>query len=283
MNKYAKKNNITICLCVIAKNENLYVREFIEHYKSIGYDKIFIYDNNEVNGEKFEEVIYDYIKNGFVKIIYFRKTSPLIRPQFEAYKDCYSRYNRVYDWISFYDMDEFLEINEKYKNIHDFLIDKNFKHCQNIKINWLNYFDNNILYYEKKSLYERFKYYNKNDTINKHIKSTVKGNLPLNYWERMNNPHTSELNFTSCSSSGKIIQYDSPFYYPPDYTNAKLRHYSQKSFEEYCIKLKKGKADSLKNLNNKMINEDFQRLYSENKNIIEKLKIIKNIFNNSFY
>ena len=62
------KSNTTICLCVIAKNENLYVREFVEYYFKIGYNKIFIYDNNDKDGETFDTVIKDYIKKNFVKI-----------------------------------------------------------------------------------------------------------------------------------------------------------------------------------------------------------------------
>lgn len=45
---------------MIAKNENLYVREYFEHYKKIGYNNIFIYDNNNKIGENFSEVIRLY-------------------------------------------------------------------------------------------------------------------------------------------------------------------------------------------------------------------------------
>ena len=62
INKKFLNHNLKICLCVIAKNENLYAREFVEHYKKIGYNNIFLYDNNEKNGEHFEDVINDYIK-----------------------------------------------------------------------------------------------------------------------------------------------------------------------------------------------------------------------------
>jgi hypothetical protein len=44
-------------------------------------------------------------------------------------------------------------------------------------------------------------------TINRHIKSTVRGNLSHNYWKYANNPHTSINNFTTCSSSGKLITF----------------------------------------------------------------------------
>ena len=54
-----KIENIKVCLCTIGKQENLYVREYVSYYKNYNLDKIFIYDNNEINGEKFEDVIGD--------------------------------------------------------------------------------------------------------------------------------------------------------------------------------------------------------------------------------
>ena len=48
---------IKICICTIAKNENRYIKEYVEYYKKYGVDKIYLYDNNNPNGERFEEVI----------------------------------------------------------------------------------------------------------------------------------------------------------------------------------------------------------------------------------
>ena len=270
-------NKIKICLCVIAKNENLYVREFVEHYKSIGYNNIFIYDNNDINGENFSDVINDYILDGFVKIIYYRNRNPDSIPQLDSYRDCYSRNNKLYDWLSFFDMDEFLELNKKYLNIQDFLGNKIFEKCQNIKINWFFANTNNILYYENKPLSKRLKSFSPNI----HIKSTVRGNLSTNYWERLNNPHTSLLNITTCSSSGKLISYLSPFNDPPEITNAILKHYYYKSFEEFCIKQKRGKGDRQKQDNKLFVESSFKNFYLSNKNNTEKLKIVLRIFNDT--
>ena len=266
------KNYIKICLCAIVKNENLYIREFVEHYKKIGYNQIFLYDNNEKNGEHLEEVIKEYIKSGFIKIIDFRGKKN--RPQFDAYKDCYQRNNKFYDWLSFYDIDEFLEINKKYKTIQDFLNDKIFKTCISIKINWLVYKNNNSLHYENKPIKERIKSPEYNNLANICIKSTVKGNLSINYWKNMRNPHTSSLNYASCSSSGKNVRSNSPFIKPPDYTNAKLKHYSYKSFEEYLLKVKRGRADFKKYSNNQRIRKFYKKLIIKNKYDKDKLKII---------
>lgn len=280
---YLKNKNyrLKICLCVIAKNENLYIREFVEHYKKIGYNNIFIYDNNEKNGEHFEEVINDYIKNNFVKIVNFRERNTSIGPQFEAYRDCFQRNNKYYDWLSFYDVDEFLELNEKYKTIQDFLNDKIFKNCQVIKINWFMYLNKENLYYENKPIQERIKSFKYNDSSNKHIKSTVKGNLGVNYWKKAPTAHSSSLNITSCSSSGKKINFDSPYNEPPDYTNAKLNHYYYKSFEEFCIKIKKGRVSLPRKTRNENIKKLYKIIYLQIKDNDEKKNIFNRIFNKS--
>ena len=55
-----KDNKIKVCLCILGKNEKRYAREFVEYYKKLDVDKIFIYDNNDILGEKFEYMLGDY-------------------------------------------------------------------------------------------------------------------------------------------------------------------------------------------------------------------------------
>jgi len=68
LNLYNKPKKYTgkILLCCIGKMENNYIREFVEHHKSIGFDNIVLYDNNDIDGEHFEDVISDYINSGYV-------------------------------------------------------------------------------------------------------------------------------------------------------------------------------------------------------------------------
>ena len=53
------KPKINILLCSIAKNENKYILEFINHYRKMKFNKIILYDNNEINGEKFFNILTD--------------------------------------------------------------------------------------------------------------------------------------------------------------------------------------------------------------------------------
>ena len=41
-------------VCGIAKLENNYIREWVEHYKKLGFTNVVIYDNNDPDGERFE-------------------------------------------------------------------------------------------------------------------------------------------------------------------------------------------------------------------------------------
>ena len=177
-------------------------------------------------------------------------------------------------WLSFFDFDEFLILKPKNIKIQKFLTNKRYRYCENIKINWIFYSNITTLYYENKPLKKRFIH---SANIDKHIKSTVRGNLSINYWLKAKNPHSGNQ-FNSCTSSGIRISSISPFNDPPDIRYAYINHYSFKSFEEYCYKLIRGLADHYKN----GIFIKIKNFYLENKYDINKLNIMNKIFNLSF-
>ena len=145
-------DKIKICICTIGKRENQYAREFVEYYINRGINKIFIYDNNEINDEKFDDILKDYISDGLVKIIDFRG---ILAPQVKAMEDCRKHFYKKYNWLIFYDMDEYLYLRN-FSNIPDFLNQKKFDKCQRIQLNWFFHTDNNQLYYDNRTLKERF-------------------------------------------------------------------------------------------------------------------------------
>jgi hypothetical protein len=274
-----KNKELKVCLCTIGKKENLYASEFVEHYKKIGYDKIFIYDNNDIGDERFENVLNKHISSNFVQIINYRGyRGKRQSPQSDAFIDCYEKNKNNYDWLSFFDFDEFLEIN-KNKNIKEYLNNKIFKKCANIKINWLMFSDNDLLYYENIPVQKRFTTPLYHDNANIIIKSTVRGNLKFNYWRSMNNPHSSSNYLTACNSMGNITNpttfYSSPFNHEYSY----LKHYPTKTIQEYCNKMKKGRADLLIKIDNKTLENYFNYFFERNKKTKKKIEYFKNSFN----
>ena len=118
---------IKICLCTYGKKENRYIREFVEHYKKLGIDKIFLYDNNNIKGERFQEKINDYIRN-FIFL-------------------------------------------KNYSLLKDYLKQVKFNKCDSILLNWVHLSDNNLIYYDNRTLSIRFTERGENvkKTMNLHL------------------------------------------------------------------------------------------------------------------
>ena len=224
-----------VCICTVAKEENRYIREFIEHYKKYGIDKRFLYDNNNMNGEKFENVISDYIRNKFVEIIDFRE---IPTPQLKAYNDCYKRNNKLFDWLIFFDIDEFIYLKD-FSDIKLFLNDKRFKNCERVQLNWVFHTDNNLIYYENRSVVERFPEWEPNAKGkkiggNQGIKSILRGRLRN---IKIICPHTLSPKPRNCDGFGNLKNITGIITKISDFEYYYIEHYSCKSVEEFIKKI----------------------------------------------
>jgi len=229
------------CVVAIGRRENLYAREFVEHYKNLGFDNVIILDNNYGDEEHFEEVLQDYVESGFVIIENYRDQ---VRAQMKAYTIEYNKYKNNYDWFLMVDFDEFLTL-EKDKNVSEFL-SRFPTDCEVIVANWAQYGDNGQIYADySKPLLERFtearpmakSQYNFVDDM--HIKSFVRGRLPNVVW--YSNPHIPTNPLVCYNAKGERCE-SSPFQ-PVDHSVAYFKHFTTKSCEEYCNKLLRGTPD----------------------------------------
>lgn len=228
-------------LVAIGRMENPYAREFVEHYKNLGFTNIIIMDNNHDGEEHFEDVLQDYIDQGFVIIEDFRNK---IKPQMVGYTEIYSKYGNEYDWIAFFDFDEFL-ILPNHRTISDFLEDKQQFEC--VLVNWLCMTDNNLVHYDPRPLMERFT--QPMDVLrpiqyqfpdNCHIKSIVKGHLPCVRF--ISNPHIPTNQLKCCNADGMLV--NSTPWQQITYQNAYLKHFTTKTIEEWMTrKMKVGTPD----------------------------------------
>lgn len=92
-----------IAVCLIIKNENLYLEEWLDHYRKLGVDHFFIYDNlSEIPVSYYLSSVGndDY---GDTTVIRWEDTK--YKSQSRAYMDC-CRNNSHYDYIGFIDSDE---------------------------------------------------------------------------------------------------------------------------------------------------------------------------------
>ena len=231
---------------------------------------IFLYDNNDIEGEKFDKILSDYIKNKFIEIIDVRGLSAI---QIPIYNYCYRKNFERYNWIGFIDLDEYLYI-ENNLSIKSYLYDQNFNKCQTIFFNWILYNDNDLIRYDKRDLIERFT----NPVIKfEQGKSFVRGNIKNLV---MPSSHIPGINvFSFCNSNGELI-------YPKNFFSNKfekkpkayIKHFYTKTAEEFCEKMKKGGGHINKSHPKyKIIAQNrIQRFKKFNKMTNEKRDIIKN-------
>ena len=235
--KIKEDKEIKVCVCTLGKDENRYIREFVHHYETYDVDKIFLYDNNDVNGEKFDEVINDYIQKGFVEVMNWRGKKQALFP---IMNDCYQRNYENYDWLIFFEIDEYIHLSN-YTSVKPFLNSEKFNECQVLYLNLVCHTDNDLLYYENKSLAERFpkivpKY--KKGGYRLEIKSIVRGHIP-NLTVESN--HLCNKRLINCNGYGNSNRYYYDTYSNQnDYKHYYIDHYYSKSTEEFIGKINKG-------------------------------------------
>lgn len=242
-----------VALCAIAKNENNYIREWVEHHLKLNFDIIYLLDNNDIDGEHFEEVIGDYIDSK--KVIIINKRG-IRNAQISSYDEFYKGIAKQYDWVGFWDIDEFLFLEED-KDIQSFINQKRFLECNTIVINWKYYDDNDLICVENNnySVLERFKNPGKiSGNESEYGKRLVKTNIvgltinsshgPIvdpDFGEVNENATVPNTVLKTLNAAGEPIEYNSCKIDKPTHKFAHLRHYRFKTIEEYITnKMKRG-------------------------------------------
>ena len=228
-----KKQSIKVCLCVVAKLENNYIRDFVAHYQKYKIDKIFLYDNNDVDGEKMELVLSEYISTNLVEILNFRGIN--IKQKI-IYQDCYTKNNQHFNWLLFYDVDEYIYMGN-FKSIKDYLGQFQFSNCECIYLNWMTYSDNNLMYYDNRTIFQRFTSSFKNRTYRTWGKSILRGNITNITFGSV---HTLYNKIIRCDGKGNICRLRGYACNKPDFDNFFINHFIYRSTEEMVNKFNKG-------------------------------------------
>ena len=245
------------CIVAIAKYENDYIREWIEYNLNLGFDHIFIGDNNDDHKEDIFTIVEDYVKDNKVTVVNIKDFNI---KQIDFYKMSYLNLVGNFDWVLYYDIDEFLVL-KKHKNVNDYLSQEKFNNFDVIKINQKMMTNNGYVIQIDKPVLERFTQEAENfkckhtfydaDGIEHpcHINNTIKS-----FYRTGKNlipaTHSTEKEYSGiryCNAIGEEI-FDKP-YWPNwsqynefvNHDEAYLMHFATKSLEEYVkYKMKRG-------------------------------------------
>ena len=198
-----------ISICLLTKNENRYLKEWVQYHLSIGIDHFYIYDNND-DAFVADEILkyFDEKYFTFIPWLIYHK-----HMQVEAYNDCLQRFGTDNEWIVFIDTDEFINC----KNIHEAM--GRYEQYDYVRIPWVMYNADGQLYYIDTPVRERFK-------------RTVEVDLPADYYKSIVQPSKvdSMVVHDAVSSSNNYVLVN----------DIKLNHYYTRSLEEWIEKINRG-------------------------------------------
>jgi Glycosyltransferase family 92 len=206
-----------VALVCVAKNEDTYIQEWINYNKKLGFDDIVIYQNDwrcSIEGPNLIKVEFDGINQ-----------------QMNSYNHFVENNYGLYDWVAFFDVDEFLVL-KKHNNIKDFISD--YSEFDRIGINWVLFGDNGIEKVDKD--YNVLKRFTKRQSdVNQHIKCIV--NYRKGFTMGIHNP------YLYWADTNKVVR-SGPFNINGPTDIAQLNHYFCKTKEEFIEKCNRGRADA---------------------------------------
>ena len=136
---YAPTNSTSnVAICVIIKNETLYLDEWIDFHIALGFSPIYIYDNSQgfdLNLLPLQGIYswYDTREDihEYVKLIHY----PVAGVQLKAYDRCMKQDAANSTFVALTDVDEFLVL-KTFDNVVDFMDHHCNSECGQMAINW---------------------------------------------------------------------------------------------------------------------------------------------------
>lgn len=249
------------CIVAIAKNEDNYIKEWVDYHLNLGVNHIFLYDNNDE-----DKNIMNKLQNNNVTILDVRGKKMM---QNYCYNECYKKQGKNFDWYIFIDIDEFIYLTKE-KNINVFLSKKKFNNCNCVRLSWRVFTDNNLLYVINNN-YSVNRFTKSIDSLQ--CKSIIRGGLTLKYEI---SAHGSRSAIPCFNAIGENINYYdriSKFGDKPLYKECYIKHYQTKTLEEFLLKIERGCADKNEELTKKYLNLDlFFRINEKTKEKMDFLE-----------
>lgn len=224
---------MSAALVGIAKLEHKYIEEWVRYYLHIGFDIIYLYENDKE--PKYAELLKDYSK---VKVIHFPNDgTPTRSTQFYMLEHFCNHYKHLHTWMTHLDVDEFLVLKQ-HKTIQEFCQQYLGNEEGGIVVPWVHFGDNGHSHYSSEPVTLRF---TKREDMEKTSRVFVKSIVCTACVDKFIDWHIPNLKMGSMkTTSGEIVKTRESTVKPIDVIQ--LNHYFCKTKEEFQVKRLRGEV-----------------------------------------
>lgn len=219
-------------VCAIAREEQLYLEDWVCSNAATGAEHFFIYDNG--GSVPVRETLNKYVEKGLVTVVDFPGRSV----QMPAYTHCLFNHGSTSKWMGFFDCDEIMIPKEK-DTVQEVL--KDYEQYGGFNVSWRIFGSSGHKARPKGLMIENyFTAIPKDHYENTHTKAIVQ---PARTMRAGSNPH----HFVFKPGYGAVSEDFLPVLnaWTPHCSNKlQLNHYFTKSFEEFKIKIQRPRADA---------------------------------------
>jgi len=232
------KKSETAAVVLVVKNEVSDISAWLAWHHVIGFNACVVYDDDSTDGTW--DILQTAARHQDIRL----HRAPGDRAgryehrQEAAYRDALERYRDEFDWLAFFDADEFLLLNQD-PTIQDFLA--RFPTAEAVCVSWCNYGSSGYILKPDFAPFDAFTWHSdERQPVNRHIKSIVRAKLVGPAWH---NVHCFDVRYErTILADGRQAGWGEAlgilsFY--PDWTVAKLMHFQCRSMEHFIERVKK--------------------------------------------
>ena len=234
------------CVLATARNEGVYLLEWIAYHQALGFEHFFLYSNDNDDGS--DAMLAALAAAGVITWIDSVVAAP-IPPQYKAYRHALSLLPDIlnYEWVFIADIDEFLVLDRsRFATVHDYIEWQSVQEVDAIALNWLMYGTFGALRYDPaRLLTERFTI--RHAGVNPHIKCLCR---PRRFDDaQAHYPRAAPgMHPVFRDSEGDPYQPLPQFAHAanPKAASAWVNHYWSKSLDELLVKFARNRGDGVK-------------------------------------
>lgn len=212
-----------ISLCLIIKNDHDYIREHVDYYFLIGFDHIYLTDND--SKPPLNIILQDYIDRGLVTYRHDARKAL----QISVYNDCIQQHRNDSKWIAFFDSDEFLVL-KKDSTVIDLL--KRYEAYAALSVCWYNFGSSNHIKKQKSIIQS----YTLRSNKSCYYKTIVQPKFIISY--DIHNVAKHKPGYFTVDEQCHKVTGPLTMYQTTEF--CQLNHYVTRSFEDYQQKVARG-------------------------------------------